>query len=190
MNQFSIEFETNKNATKQPSKFNDRNKILESRQSKSNLIDLLNENDSDRLTKMIASKPSNELFVYKDWKQELPNLFNELENFMTPSFRETIQPQVSTKLKYSNRQYLEMKQQLKRAAFLRRKKTNNNTTIIRHSLLSSSSVNQFLSGNNHLEDENASVFEEDINILPLNSNSAIFNENISFKRRESLFINN
>lgn len=49
-----------------------------------------------------------------DWKKSLPNIYYALECVMTPNYRETVRPPVSTKLKYSNMDFLEFKAKLKR----------------------------------------------------------------------------
>lgn len=49
-----------------------------------------------------------------DWKQSMPSIYYTLECYMSPNYRETIRPPVSTKVKTPSIDYLEFKAKLKR----------------------------------------------------------------------------
>ena len=85
----------------------------------------------DALTNSLMTLPNQ--FGNTDWKLGLPIVFNQLENFLTKSFRETIRPPLSTKVKNPQKYQNELRRALSRldrtysrknSAFQMRKREN------------------------------------------------------------------
>lgn len=56
-----------------------------------------------------------------NWKSSLPNVYNVLESYMTTSYRDTIKPPLSSKVKYTNKNMNDLRNQIRRAAYFNRK---------------------------------------------------------------------
>lgn len=77
-----------------------------------------------------------------DWKSSLPSVYYALECYMSPSYRETIRPPVSTKIKYSNKDFLDFKAKLKRNSLRMHRRSSSSITH-----LNAEQANQAMSEN-------------------------------------------
>lgn len=67
-----------------------------------------------------------------DWKTSLPGVFYALECYMSPNYRETVRPPVSTKVKSNNKDFTDFKAKLKRNSTIRMGRRKTAASISHH----------------------------------------------------------
>lgn len=67
-----------------------------------------------------------------DWKTSLPGIFYALECYMSPNYRETVRPPVSTKVKNNNKDFTDFKAKLKRNSTIRMGRRKTAASISHH----------------------------------------------------------
>ena len=128
---------------------------------------------NDHLTSAILTLPNNlERF---EWKKDLPEVYDQLENFLSLSFRDTIYPPLSKKVVSSKKLQSEIRSAMAKVRQLDKSKRNLRTKVdIKASRPSSSvtlnhsqvfNLNDEFATTSHFIDESHGTF-----ILPLTSN--------------------